>query len=63
MVIIGDERKGLNSNSGIEFDIDATTLGNQLVTAISSPHSGTYIRIRRSCYQCHNEINPLRYIK
>jgi len=37
--------KGPNAGAGIEFDLDATTTGNQHLTAISSQPAGTYIRL------------------
>jgi hypothetical protein len=50
----GDEGKGPNVGAGIEFDLDATTAGNQHVTAISSQPAGAYIRLDVYATGVHN---------
>ena len=45
---------GPNENAGIEFDLDATTYGNQNLTSIPSQPAGTYIRLDVYCIGVHN---------
>jgi len=49
-----DEGKGPNVGAGIEFDLDATTTGNQHLTAISSQPAGAYIRLDVYATGVHN---------
>jgi len=53
-IVKGDEGKGPNVGAGIEFDLDATTAGNQHVIAISSQSAGTYIRLDVYATGVHN---------
>ena len=45
---------GPNINAGIEFDLDATTYGNQNLTHIDSQPAGTYVRLDVYATGVHN---------